>query len=85
VKHWDLIPGERVRLLRTAAVGVPALEFDGVFRFRTTLFAVFERERALFEFYLHDDGGLVFDGFRWRIEGEDRNTRAIIDKEAGWC
>jgi hypothetical protein len=82
------IPGERVRLLHP---GQPIRVLEAAFRFRTTCVACFEpgeacegEEGALLEFALHEDGGL-FDGERrrWFVEGLDRETRSIIDHEAG--
>lgn len=82
MKHWDLIPGEHVCLVRSLDYvdGV-----DAVFRFHTTLLACFERAPGdLIEFTLHEDGGLLDEKHRrWFVKGPDRNTRHVIQQPLG--
>lgn len=89
MKHWDLIPGERVRLGRSPFTPMfsDTASIEAVFRFRSTLLACFEpvvrlREGPrLLEFELVDDGGLRDHHGRVYIAGEDRNTRTQIQQE----
>jgi hypothetical protein len=80
MKHWDLIPGERVELHSIAAVPRHC-----IFAFRTTRFALFETSRRkLIEFELLDSGSLVdVYGLPWYIAGPDRHTRTLIESELG--
>jgi len=69
LKHWDLVPGEKVELRRDDP---PADQRRGVFRFRTVELVYFESNGRLFEFILRDDGDLQHGHHRWRIHGVPR-------------
>lgn len=73
MKHWDLTPGETVRLNKAGTVTVAR------FLFRDTLHVVFEYGTGLHEFNLSDDGALLRGTARVTIEGPDRNTRTRLD------
>ena len=89
MKHWDLIPGERVRIARgpdsfdPKEQGAPA-----TFLFRTTMRAVFEMEEdeSYREFALLSNGELADPDLRHRrfhVAGEQRHTRTILEEPLG--
>lgn len=85
MKHWDLTPGETVRLCRGEfEVWDARGRVEATFRFRTTVVAVFENDKDAFELDLLPDGSLKdATGTVWQLVGRDRDTRTIITEPLG--
>lgn len=79
MKHWDLVPGERVRL-GTSPCEYPDPRYgqEAVFQFRSTTLACFIKSSGgeWLELEVLDSGHLRDRrGFAYYIAGRDRETR----------
>ncbi len=81
MKHWDLMPGERVILTPGNCDDfTPRGLLGATYRFRTTKVACFTySDGGWIELKLRSDGSLRdTDGKPWHVAGPDRDTRVDL-------